>query len=179
MKKAGLIVAGVAAVFVLGYAIFLLEMTIMTWSVLLAVSGILSAGCALLVVSRMRDRGHEVIMMAVSAIVAAVGTMIASVAAAVILNYHTAFIKDTPAEQMRICRLSQATRYRARRIGRRGMATGRVPYTVYYMYVINNEGDTLHMQIPKSKYRQLRRGEKVGVREPRGIFGWRVLELED
>ena len=179
MKTAGLIVAGVAGVFVLGYAIFVVASTMMTWGVLLAVSGVLSAGAAFLAVLRMRDRGHDVIKVVLSAIVAAAGTMIASVAAAVIVNYHTACAKETPVERMRVCRLAQETRYRTRRIGRRGVATGKVPYNVYYMYMLNNAGDTLSMQIPQSKYRRLRRGDIVSVREPRGIFGWRVLELEN
>ena len=179
MKTAGLIVAGVAAVLVLGYAMMLLASTMMTWGGLLAVSGILSAGAALLAVLRMRGRGDKVIMMVVAAIVVVAGTMIESIAAAIIINYHTACAKETPVERMQVCRLTQDTRYRTRRIGRRRVSAEKVPYKVYYMYVLNNDGDTLRMQIPQSKYRRLRRGDIVSAREPRGVFGWRVLELED
>lgn len=178
MKKAALITAGVVAALAVGCAMSLRENTEMTWGVLIVVTGVLSAGAALLSVLRMRAKGSGSVMMAAWALGAAVATFFLTVSAAIIINYHTACASDAQVEEMRVCSLRKTTKHRPRRIGRRGVASGQVPYDVFHMFVVDSRGDTLSRRITKEEYRRLRRGDIVRAREPRGIFGWRVLELD-
>ncbi len=179
MKKALFYIAFLALGFIIAWAMNILERTVANRLVLLGIGIIFGIGGGLFTFMQLRERGKEMYLQILGALAGLFVAFFLSASLAVIANSLTAHAFGMKQEKMRVCRLVHQTKYRTRRVGRRGVPHGKVPYQVYAVYVIDNQGDTLRTKITKDEYRRLHRDDTIDVLSARGLMGWRVTELAD